>query len=558
LLHLLRSGAVQAKLTVNQPGDCYEQEADQVAESVIRMPEPRNAAEMGTLGATPVPALQRMCSECEEEQHGSPPPVQRLCSECGHKKPKDEANLQAKKISGHTPEVTPAIQGQIGAIRSGGQPLSEPVRAFFEPRFGHDFGNVRVHTSQVAGDTASSINALAYTSGNDIVFAAGQYAPETEPGRRLLAHELVHTIQQSHIAASIQRFGDSTKAASCPVATSSPGSTSTVTIESLFPNVGTALTPEQKAAIDNFIVSWRAFGGSTEVRVDGYASPPGTDSLNWRLSCERAQAVVAELEKPSSGVPGIPASQVSLFAHGKTSEFSKPSGADTDGPNRRATISSPSFIPPPAPRVPTTPSCPVVPNATPATCPSRHTAYCAAGTCFPANRWLPCACTASEQVCDAVDAFSGTGVKGTLLDTCVPLDLPDLSTLRRLKAKATWFLSTNRCIWGHWRSALDALHDPTLPMPSSVTPEWSAAITICRASGVNSKACCEAHVVAEQNAIDHCRPYDSKVFGRLPTDVPGSPSCSYIVAQFAPSPAFTGDFGKVADRIKYGKSRCCS
>jgi hypothetical protein len=80
---------------------------------------------------------------------------------------------------------------------SGGQALPEPVRTFFEPRFGHDFGQVRVYTGPQANASARLLNALAYTVKQDIVFADQQYAPHTDAGRRLLAHELTHVVQQS-------------------------------------------------------------------------------------------------------------------------------------------------------------------------------------------------------------------------------------------------------------------------------------------------------------------------------------------------------------------------
>ncbi|HEY2990878.1 MAG TPA: DUF4157 domain-containing protein [Candidatus Binatia bacterium] len=81
-------------------------------------------------------------------------------------------------------------------LRSPGQPLDPAARAFFEPRFGHDFGQVRVHTDAKAADSALAVDALAYTVGRDLVFGAGRYAPETAAGRRLLAHELTHSVQQ--------------------------------------------------------------------------------------------------------------------------------------------------------------------------------------------------------------------------------------------------------------------------------------------------------------------------------------------------------------------------
>ncbi len=77
-----------------------------------------------------------------------------------------------------------------------GQPLDGPTRAFFELRFGYDFSSVRMHREAKAAESARTVTALAYTVGNHVVFGAGQYAPESDAGRRLLAHELTHTIQQ--------------------------------------------------------------------------------------------------------------------------------------------------------------------------------------------------------------------------------------------------------------------------------------------------------------------------------------------------------------------------
>ena len=86
-----------------------------------------------------------------------------------------------------------------------GKPLSNSEREFFEPRFGHDFSRVRVHTDSAAAASATAISARAYTVGNHIVFDSGEYSPQTFPGRQLMAHELTHTIQQQGAAPAIQR-----------------------------------------------------------------------------------------------------------------------------------------------------------------------------------------------------------------------------------------------------------------------------------------------------------------------------------------------------------------
>jgi hypothetical protein len=148
-----------------------------------------------------------------------------------------------------------------------------------------------------------------------------------------------------------------------------------------------------------------------------------------------------------------------------------------------------------------------------------------------------------------------------MLETCIDASVRSPTTAMGVKfeanAKGQWFLDTNKCIWGHWRKALEALHDPSRPIPSGLTAPWVSAIGVCRSKGIDSKDCCQAQVDAEQHAIDDCGAYDSRRFGKLPTDIPGTPFCSEAAKRFAPPPPFTGDFGNVADRISYGNKRCC-
>lgn len=111
------------------------------------------------------------------------------CGEC-----REKVSLQRRMTgAGEQETVSPIVHE---ALRSPGQPLNPATRAFFEPRFGQDFSRVRVHTEGRAAESARAVNALAYTVGRDIVFAAGQYRPQTEEGRQVLAHELAHVVQQ--------------------------------------------------------------------------------------------------------------------------------------------------------------------------------------------------------------------------------------------------------------------------------------------------------------------------------------------------------------------------
>jgi hypothetical protein len=189
LQRLLRSGAVQAKLTVNQPGDRYEKEADRVAESVMRMPDPTGPP----TSTAASPQVQRACAACAG---GGP----ETCAECA-----EEPAIHRKEASDRGPEPGPALLSSIAASRAGGQSLPQSERAFFEPRFGHDFGQVRIHTGAKAAESAHSLGAYAYTLGHDIVFDQGRFAPGTGEGRKLLAHELMHVVQQGSGEPLIQR-----------------------------------------------------------------------------------------------------------------------------------------------------------------------------------------------------------------------------------------------------------------------------------------------------------------------------------------------------------------
>ncbi|HEX9803803.1 MAG TPA: DUF4157 domain-containing protein [Gammaproteobacteria bacterium] len=193
---LLRSGAIQAKLSISQPGDPYEREADRVAEKVMRMPEPTTPGRLGIPRQAHGRRIQRVCSECEEELHRRP------------MEEEEEDILQARAVPGCTPEVAPGVEAPVNAGRGGGQPLPEPIRAFFEPRLSYDFSQVRVHTNSAAAESARAVNAQAFTLGHDVVFGAGQYAPGTRPGRRLLAHELAHVMQQTR-GEGVHRFHSS-------------------------------------------------------------------------------------------------------------------------------------------------------------------------------------------------------------------------------------------------------------------------------------------------------------------------------------------------------------
>lgn len=136
------------------------------------------------LSVTPVPKglLQRKCA-C-----GGSPGAGGECAECQKKR----LDLQRKEAGGGGPATAPPIVYEV--LGSPGHPLDREVRSFMEPRFGHDFSKVRVHTDSRAAEAAKTIGASAFTLGSHIAFAPGRFAPTREDGRKLLAHELAHTV----------------------------------------------------------------------------------------------------------------------------------------------------------------------------------------------------------------------------------------------------------------------------------------------------------------------------------------------------------------------------
>jgi len=213
---------------ISEPGDALEREADQIADQVMRMParellisgttssssSKQGAREEGklrtltskrveTAGAGPQKAprlaeeMTRMtdpaCANAPTYSASSKAPkLRRVCEECETEH--DNRNQLQTKADAALTNQAPGIVEEV--LRSPGQLLDAATREFFEPRLGHDFGDVRVHADAKAAESARAVNALAYTVGRDVVFGAGQYAPNTNKGRKLLAHELTHVVQE--------------------------------------------------------------------------------------------------------------------------------------------------------------------------------------------------------------------------------------------------------------------------------------------------------------------------------------------------------------------------
>lgn len=268
---------------------------------------------------------------------GAPPRVQRICTEC-------EEELHRKEFSS-----PPSLLTSFRPPRGTAVPLPESVRSYFEPRFGWNFGHVRIHTDSAADQSARSVGALAYTAGSDIIFAKGHYSPDTMRGRRLLAHELTHVIQQG------SRRSDGTIQRAClsgvPVTPDCvPDPTITPPSERFRFNVNCDdFASGEEARLDGFAAS---LSPTATIRIVGLASFDGPADLNARLSCSRAQRGLAVIQR--SAPAGATITSVDASVGGP---------ATVGDPNMRAvgievstpeTITSETVVTSPAPRTRTT------------------------------------------------------------------------------------------------------------------------------------------------------------------------------------------------------------
>ena len=166
---------LQPKLTIGQPGDMYEQEADRVARQVV-------------------------------DQINAPPKIQAKAprhpmQSVGERKPSPLDHHPVMKVQRHATggemDASPDLESSIQRSRGGGQPLDDGIRERMEGAFGADFSGVRVHTDGTSDQLNQSIQAKAFTTGQDVFFRKGMYDPGSRGGQELLAHELTHVVQQT-------------------------------------------------------------------------------------------------------------------------------------------------------------------------------------------------------------------------------------------------------------------------------------------------------------------------------------------------------------------------
>lgn len=319
----MQAGTLRPKLCVSAPEDNTEREADRIAAAVTRQPEP---------------AVQRQCT-CG----GS-------CPKCAEE---NVLRLQRVAADGNAPDSAPGIVHE--ALRGAGEPLAPTARCFMEPRFNYDFSRVRVHTDRLAAQSARTVNALAYTVGSHLVFGAGQYRPDTFAGRKLLAHELAHVVQQQGAPGFLQRqreqpaggdeeinpteaseeagppipaptFGTHPAEPECPrpptglgfVTPEPPCPTSTEEIGgALFFFCLDSDVMRGHSALDIATLA-RNSPANSIFKVHGFASFEGADDYNMNLSCHRAKRVARELINA-----GVRSERIQIAAQGRTRAFDR-------------------------------------------------------------------------------------------------------------------------------------------------------------------------------------------------------------------------------------------
>jgi outer membrane protein OmpA-like peptidoglycan-associated protein len=237
------NSVVQTKLSVGQPGDVYEQEADAVADAVVQNQQKGTAPAIQQKGISSIqrtltsagtgagtaeermkedqlvqekrePSIQKMDKPLEEDEAVKPPALQKMNMPKEEEDPLAKGAVQKKDMPkeeeekpGAAPAVmtkpdgtqtaSPQLSQGIESSKGSGSALPDTTRAEMEASFGHDFSGVNVHTGQEATNLNKGLHAQAFTQGQDVYFNAGKYSPETTEGKRLLAHELTHVVQQN-------------------------------------------------------------------------------------------------------------------------------------------------------------------------------------------------------------------------------------------------------------------------------------------------------------------------------------------------------------------------
>jgi Domain of unknown function (DUF4157) len=293
---LLDGALLQPKLRIGPPGDAYEREADRVADAIVH-----DGAEAPFRVSAIGPGVQRAC-HCQDDEvvqrcscQGKDEEIVQRCS-CQEQ---DDPALMQPKTAGGPARSADGFEKRVDALRGSGRPLPGDLRAFFEPRFGHDFGSVRVHTGAGASQAADAVRARAFAVGNDVVFGGGEWSPGTDAGKRLIAHELTHIVQQTPLVARrkpvVQRSLDAAEATGTDAGTipeqqspeAAPGASPEPAAAAPSPDAGPAdRGSEEQASADRV--------PAAAVVVDDETTTVGTGQMKKREFLTRLRSAVLE------------------------------------------------------------------------------------------------------------------------------------------------------------------------------------------------------------------------------------------------------------------------
>lgn len=176
-----KTNTAPAAVRIAPPDSAEEREADRVAAVVLA-----GGAVAPASGPPGPPAIHRQCASCSA---GGPP-----CADCAEEPEPLRLKPAATGPVGGPGVGAGAARSAAASVAQGGRPLPQAARSYFEPRFGTDLSGVRIHTARTAAAAAQAIGARAFALGDHIAFAPGQFAPQTQGGRRLIAHELAHVV----------------------------------------------------------------------------------------------------------------------------------------------------------------------------------------------------------------------------------------------------------------------------------------------------------------------------------------------------------------------------
>lgn len=240
------SAISESSLPMNAPDDKYEREADRVAKQVMRMSDPHSPPVSQQMPNGARSHIQRKCS-CASSHFGE------TCPQCAiEKNPKLKSVNTEGRTSAHAPQTVHDV------LNSSGEPLDAGSRSFMEPRFGQDFGGVRVHHDLSAAAVAASINARAFTVGRHIGFGSGEYAPNTISGRSLLSHELAHVVQQNDSSPKVARKTPSRSHPS-PRVPAPEAPTAPATDTGSAHRCGPDVSSQVRAAVANVVSTWASW-----------------------------------------------------------------------------------------------------------------------------------------------------------------------------------------------------------------------------------------------------------------------------------------------------------